>query len=162
MGVWFEAPIDPAELLTGGVAARRLPAAPHVTLVHLGDRDEAGDADLRFIASRVTELWHRHTGEFTGRVNGSAVFLVGERDFPLPVVLVDSSLLTELRDRLLGALFAANVTISVDYAFQPHVTLADARLGPYNLVKPIPVTFRRVDLVRSKRGKELARWSLPL
>jgi 2'-5' RNA ligase len=160
MGIWIEAPLWPAELLAGGLSPRRLPASPHVTMVHFGDLAPS-DSLLRDVMAGAIRAVPGHVKR-VAEVSGAAEFLVGDRGFRLPVLIVNSGYLCHLRHVLIEELDDEGIRQDDAYGFVPHVTLADPRLGAYRLERRIPVSIDRLDLVVSKNKVETGRWSLPL
>jgi len=160
MGTWIEAPLWPAELLAGGLSPRRLPAAPHVTLVHFGDQAPP-DSLLRDVMASAIRAVPGHVKR-VAEVSGTAEFLVGDRGFRLPVLVVNSGYLCHLRHVLVEELDDEGIRPDDAYGFVPHATMGAAGLGPYRLERRIPVTVDRLDLVISRNKVEAARWSLPL
>lgn len=160
MGTWFEVPVYPNELLSGGLAARRMPKSPHITILHLG----SFEGDMRRLHGVQSEaiLGWRHDAFAGAECDGSGEFLVGPRSYRVPMLLVDCRALALLRVRLENLLNEAGIVQSDLYGFVPHVTLGNPQVGHYRLERPIPITLDRLDLVVSKKGVEIERRSLPL
>jgi 2'-5' RNA ligase len=160
MGTWIEAPLWPAELLAGGLSPRRLPAAPHVTLVHFGDQAPP-DSLLRDVMASAIRAVPGHVRRLA-EASGTAEFLMGDRGFRLPVLIINSGYLCHLRHVLIEAMDDEGIRPDDAYGFVPHMTMAAATLGHYRLERRFPVTIDRMDLVTSKNKNETGRWSLPL
>lgn len=169
MGLWFELPITP-HLIAPSVLDLRISEAKggsHVTIVHLGDLElesEAHADELRGVAKDVIVEAHAEfdlRGPWTLDVTGSGRFLVGPRDYPVDVLLVQGKQLGLLYDILKDAL-SSRVGVNVDDTYQwvPHVTLGKG--DPVVLQRRFQVTATTLDLVWSKGGKERGRWRTAL
>jgi 2'-5' RNA ligase len=101
-------------------------------------------------------------GPFAAQVTGSGEFLVGDRGFRVPHLLVNSGALSKMQRRLMSKLSDACLPVDELYGFIPHITLASPKLGQVRLAARFPVPIERLDLVTSKRGIETGRWSFAL
>lgn len=167
MGLWFELPVTIIESHPPPTwVESRLHVAkggPHMTVAHLGDLELDGEAharELQIVAQEVIDEMRVEfsiTGAWTLDVTGSGRFLVGPRDCPVDVLLVQNSGLGLLYDMLQDAL-SSRCGIAIDYTYQwvPHVTLGKG--DPVVLQRRFQVTATTLDLVHSKSSKERGRW----
>ena len=170
MGLWFELPVSiGADVAPSALESRFFAAkgGPHVTIVHFGDLELDGDEharELRSVAQEVIDEAHAEfdlRGPWTLDVTGSGRFLVGPKDWPVDVLLVQSKELGILYDTLKYALESRmGINVDVTYQWVPHVTLGKG--GPVVLQRRFQVTATTLDLVWSKSGKEKGRWMTSL
>lgn len=169
MGLWFELPITP-HLIAPSVLDLRISEAkggPHVTIVHFGDLELDGEEhaqELRSVAEEVIDEAHAEFDlrrPWTLDVTGSGRFLVGPRDYPVDVLMVQGKQLGLLCDMLKDAL-SSRVGINVDDTYQwvPHISLSKG--DPVVLQRQFQVAATTLDLVHSKGGKERGRWRTSL
>lgn len=101
------------------------PADLHITLIHLGNAESYDNvklARLREICSRTAAA---HTGPVEARVSGVGVFDgVGQDSRDCFHATLDVPAASAIRQTLMDSVAAAGFQPSVEYGFDPHVTLA--------------------------------------
>lgn len=121
------------------------PGDLHVTLAYLGqDLTEEQLADAEAVLAGIAVQFPA----LPGQVGGLGQFPEGDDGVPV-YAPVDVALLSEVRQALVEALTAADVPVSTDHGFTPHMTLTylqdgDAEPTP---VPATPTTFAALSLV---------------
>lgn len=124
-----------------------LPKEPHITLCHLGKKN---DMD-RVCAAMRAVAWGQSQVRFRAEITGAGCFWHGPTRKTY-VALVNSPILCSLREKLLLGLKNEGVTFDDRYGFIPHISLdqeavldqprASLMLGP-----SISIEFRRIVVV---------------
>lgn len=98
-----------------------MPEKPHLTLAHFGKNNSPERAVAIYNALSLATVEVLGGRDFEMEITGIALFW--RRDAPLPVALVNSSLLFDLRASFLAHLWIADVGYDDRYGFIPHLTL---------------------------------------
>jgi 2'-5' RNA ligase len=124
-GLWIGLYLRHGDFVTHPIAPF-LPPDAHVTVVHLGKRNTAEQAEtVMNVLNRFAEnVWDFALGDLSAELTGYGAFW--RRGGHTPVALINSATLCSLRRRVVDQLIDAELMPSDTYGFIPHVTLVDS------------------------------------
>jgi len=94
----------------------------HLTLAYLGEAKDVDVAKLKTIVAVLADT----VPPITAKVNGIGFFSESHNNTPVTWASVDAPALPSVRERLVRHLVEANLPVSTDHGFTPHMTLAYA------------------------------------
>lgn len=149
VALWLNQKTAEQLAVAGGEDAGNL----HITLAYCGDASELGDlAVYRAVAAveQAVQWW----GTVDGKVSGYGRFNPTETsdDQSVFYASVDIVGLTELRQRVMEALYEAGVPPKTTHGFTPHITLAYLDNDATNPVDSVPSVALKFDGVTVKVG----------
>jgi len=125
------------------------PEALHITLAYMGKVDAFTPDALELIKKVVTNFVEQ-SAPVSGVVSGVGVFSQNETD-RVVYASFDSPGLGEFRHNLVSALHSADLPVSHEHSFTPHITLAYTTRDELNAVPDIPqfpIIFQSVTCVK--------------
>lgn len=123
-GLWVGLPIP--KLPESNMITQYMPSDAHVTLLHLGKTDSRDKVDRAFWA--ITNEC-KAPGSRSAEITGVGWFWRNVNQ-PVPVALVNSAFLFEVRARICVALDSAKIEYDKRFGFIPHVTLNKELASP--------------------------------
>jgi 2'-5' RNA ligase len=124
--------------------------ALHVTLAYLGKVDSLTDAQLANAIVAAQQI-ARDFGKLTGAINGMGRFNASQSSDGKDVIyaVVDVPGLERLREAVVQRLRYADVPVSMNHGFTPHMTLSEVEPGtesPISMIPTMPLEFGSISV----------------